>query len=412
MKLTEAFRRYGVELTNPLFTSSAVSENPRQVILSLWKHSFNEDMTRYESGTAGWQGAGKPIFYRHLRQAMDEGLPLRVVVASTDDPEEIMEGNASRTNNDFEPDFELVGRVVRLDDNELELAFERTGSPPATLIAERARSSVKYWHVAEAVEALGKPVRTGEVAAWLAQHYPHEDHSDVGANLAFLTVNDANRRHYDRSRKIWRSDSGHPRDRLFRQGHQRATTYEVFRPARHGHWNLQPNEAGKWEAVPLPATVLGRAEAEAQEQAFDHLPPLDSDHDARVWALTAIAQRQGQGAFRAKILEAYGQRCAISGCNATAVLEAAHILPYRGEHTHRVDNGLLLRSDLHTLFDLGLLWITDQNTVALAPSLKGTDYEGLDGQVLRLPDRIEHHPNPAHLAHHAGVAREKLGQLD
>src|SRR5690606_35764594 len=136
---------------------------------------------------------------------------------------------------------------------------------------------------------------------------------------------------------------------LFRQGRMRATTYEAFRPAQHGHWDLQPNADGKWEAVALPSTELSRAQAEAEEGAFDHLPPLDSDHDARVWIMTAIAQRQGQGAFRAMILDAYGQRCAISGCNAIAVLEAAHILPYRGEHTHRVDNGLLLRSDLHTL---------------------------------------------------------------
>lgn len=406
MRLTEAFRRYGVELTNPQWTSSAVSDNPHQVIVSLWKHNFNEDMTRYEIGTAEWKGAGKAIFYRHLRQAMDEGLPLRVVVASTDDLGEIVEGNASRTDNDFEPDFELVGRVVRLEDNALELAFERTGAPPEAVISERG---VKYWHVAEAVEALAKPVRTDEITAWLTQYYPYEDHSDFRANLAFLTVNDANRRHYDRSRKIWRSDSGHLRDRLFRQGRMRATTYEVFRPAVHGHWDLQPNEAGKWEAVSLPATVLGRAEAEAQKQAFEHLPPLDSDHDGRVWTLTAIAQRQGQGAFRAKILDAYGQRCAISGCNATAVLETAHILPYRGEHTHRVDNGLLLRSDLHTLFDLGLLWITPTHQVAIAPSLRGTDYETLDGQALRLPERPEHRPNPAHLAQHASVAQEKLG---
>jgi len=409
MRLTEAFRRYGIELTNPMFTSSAVSTDPPQVVLSLWKHSFNDDMTRYETGTAGWKGAGKPIFYRHLRQAMEEGLPLRVIVASTDDPDQIVEGNASRTDNDFEPDFELVGRVVRLEDNELELAFERTGVPPDAVVAGRLRGGVKYWHVAEAVEALGRPVRTGEIAAWLGAHYPHEDHSDLGANLAFLTVNDANRRHYDRSRKIWRSDTGHPRDRLFRQGRMRTTTYEAFRPAQHGHWDLQPNADGKWEAVALPSTELSRAQAEAEEGAFDHLPPLDSDHDARVWTMTAIAQRQGQGAFRAQILDAYGQRCAISGCNAIAVLEAAHILPYRGEHTHRVDNGLLLRSDLHTLFDLGLLWITDQHEVAIAPSLRGTEYEALAGQTLRLPERVEHHPNPAHLAKHAGLAQEKLG---
>ncbi len=268
------------------------------------------------------------------------------------------------------------------------------------------RSGVKYWHVADAVEDLGKPVGTGEIATWLTQHYPHEDHSDLGANLALLTVNDANRRHYDYARKIWRSDAGHARDRLFRQGRMRATTYEIFRPAQHGHWDLQLNEAGKWEAVAVPSTALSRAEIQAKEQAFDHLPPLGNDHDGRVWTMIAIAQRQGQGAFRAKILDAYGQRCAISGCSAVAVLEAAHILPYRGEHTHRVDNGLLLRSDLHTLFDLGLFWITARYTVAVSPTLNGTEYEALSGQALRLPECIEHHPNPAHLAQHAALAQE------
>ena len=94
-------------------------------------------------------------------------------------------------------------------------------------------------------------------------------------------------------------------------------------------------------------------------------------------------------------------------CTAVAVLEAAHILPYRGEHTHRVDNGLLLRSDLHTLFDLGLLWITADHTVAIAAALTGTEYEALHGQPMRLPERVEHHPNPAHLADHAKVALEK-----
>lgn len=157
------------------------------------------------------------------------------------------------------------------------------------------RSGVKYWHVADAVEDLGKPVGTGEIATWLTQHYPHEDHSDLGANLALLTVNDANRRHYDYARKIWRSDAGHARDRLFRQGRMRATTYEIFRPAQHGHWDLQLNEAGKWEAVAVPSTALSRAEIQAKEQAFDHLPPLGNDHDGRVWTMIAIAQRQGQG---------------------------------------------------------------------------------------------------------------------
>lgn len=64
MRMTEAFSRYGVELTNPQFSSSALSENPREVVLSLWAHNFSSDMARYTSGTAQWKGAGKHIFRR------------------------------------------------------------------------------------------------------------------------------------------------------------------------------------------------------------------------------------------------------------------------------------------------------------------------------------------------------------
>ncbi|PRH81244.1 HNH endonuclease [Arenimonas caeni] len=406
--MSEAFRRYGVEIVNPQWTSSVVSEDPPQVVLSLWHHNFSNDMARYVSSTTQWKGAGKPLFYRHLRQAMSEGLPLRVVVATSIDPEEVRKGNAQRAK-DFEPDFSLIGRVVRLEDGSFELAFDRTGVVPGGVAADRASGRVKYWHVAEAVEAIGRPARTKEIAEWLANRYTKEDHSDLGANLSLLTVNDVNRRHYDRSRKVWRTDGDHPRDRLFRLGKRRATTYEVFRPHKQGHWDLQPNEAGVWEAVPLPLSALGQAQAEAEKQAFEHLPPLASDHDARVWTLMAVAQRQGQGAFRAKLLEAYDSCCTISGCNAVAVLEAAHIVPYRGEHTHRVDNGLLLRSDLHTLFDLGLLWINQDHTVGIAASLMGTEYETLEGCALRLPKSEENYPNPVHLAAQRRLAQERHG---
>src|SRR5690606_9947784 len=108
--------------------------------------------------------------------------------------------------------------------------------------------------------------------------------------------------------------------------------------------------------------------------------------------------RRGQPLFRAKLLDAYGGVCAITGCTAVEVLEAAHVLPYRGAHTHRVDNGLLLRADLHTLFDCQLLWISPEHTVQMAPALLATDYAALHGQPLRLPTSKGDHPNPAHLA--------------
>jgi putative restriction endonuclease len=79
----------------------------------------------------------------------------------------------------------------------------------------------------------------------------------------------------------------------------------------------------------------------------------DLDEDMRDWALRCIAARRGQAAFRAALIDAYGGRCSITGCDAVEALEAAHISPYKGDHTNDVTNGLLLRADLHTLFDLG-----------------------------------------------------------
>lgn len=409
MRITQAFRQYGVELLNPQFTYSAISEEPRQVIVSLWEHDFSPGRLSYESGTTYWKGAGKHTFLKHLRLSFEQNIPIRVVVASSDDPREVELGNATRLTNDFEPDFTLVGRVETLEADGFKLTFEHTGQLPIGEDERRRKVSAKYWHVAEAVAALQEPSSLAQIQHWLSQNYGEDDHSDLGANLSFLTVNDANRRHFDKSRKNWHSDSGHPRDRLFRQGKRRSVTYQVFRPEIHGHWDLQRNGVGDWEAVQLPESEIVLAETEALGHAFEHLPPLDSDYDARVWALTAVAQRRGQSTFRDQLLEAYERRCAITGSNAIAVLEAAHICPYRGDHTNRVDNGLLLRADIHTLFDLGLIWVTPEFHIAVAPSLIGIDYEDLDGKFLRLPSAHSLHPNPEHLANHARLAKAKSG---
>ncbi|RNK70819.1 HNH endonuclease, partial [Xanthomonas vasicola pv. vasculorum] len=87
--MSDAFRRYGVEIKDPQFNSSALSENPRQVILSLWSHNFSPDMSRYAMETAHWKGSGKHTFRAHLEQARAESLPIRVVVATSDNPAKV-----------------------------------------------------------------------------------------------------------------------------------------------------------------------------------------------------------------------------------------------------------------------------------------------------------------------------------
>lgn len=116
--------------------------------------------------------------------------------------------------------------------------------------------------------------------------------------------------------------------------------------------------------------------------------------DARLREFRAIAIRQGQPEFRKKLIYAYGGICAISGCSITNVLEAAHILPYRGAHTNNIKNGILLRTDLHTLFDLGLLRIEPENyKIFIKEALHNSEYFMFHGNIIRLPINKEYWPD-------------------
>jgi putative restriction endonuclease len=150
-----------------------------------------------------------------------------------------------------------------------------------------------------------------------------------------------------------------------------------------------------------PTTFLlqrlgSRDDAEVPETFYD--PTSIEDGRQKTWA--AIKRRQGQPAFRRNLLRAYGGRCAITGCAIEPLLEAAHIVPYRGPKTNDVRNGLLLRADIHTLFDVGAVRIDPDGKVRLVPSLHGTEYGALHGQQLRMPELPTDHPSQRALAWH------------
>ena len=83
--------------------------------------------------------------------------------------------------------------------------------------------------------------------------------------------------------------------------------------------------------------------------------------DERDLIIQTIKVRRGQQAFRETLRKHYGDLCMISNCKILAILEAAHIAPYRGIKDNHVSNGLLLRADIHTLFDLNLIGIEPQS---------------------------------------------------
>lgn len=160
--------------------------------------------------------------------------------------------------------------------------------------------------------------------------------------------------------------------------------FEGFGPTGLAH---EPGTAAEIELLSREQEKLGLS-----PEDFDALNVID----AREKILAQVVRRRGQREFREALIVAYEGRCAISGCNAVEALEAAHILPYKGSSTNIVQNGLLLRSDLHTLFDLGLVVVVPESLlIVLAPSLMQTDYAELAGRSLRVPKDKNLHPDLA-----------------
>jgi putative restriction endonuclease len=116
--------------------------------------------------------------------------------------------------------------------------------------------------------------------------------------------------------------------------------------------------------------------------------------------------RLGQGAFRVLVTEAYDRRCAISGERTLPVLEAAHIKPYAKSGPHVIPNGVLLRSDLHILFDDGYLTVTEDLTVKISRNIKnrfenGHEYYRYQDKRLEIvPDALGQRPSPEFLHWH------------
>ena len=126
-----------------------------------------------------------------------------------------------------------------------------------------------------------------------------------------------------------------------------------------------------------------------------------SEGEGRKKIIAAISRRQGQPAFRRKLIQAYSGRCAISGWNAVQTLEAAHIIPYNGPKTNHPANGLLLRADLHVLFDLGYVAIDpDTLRVLLAPALKDTLYSEYEGRIIEVSAEQKLRPSVTALKKH------------
>jgi putative restriction endonuclease len=116
-------------------------------------------------------------------------------------------------------------------------------------------------------------------------------------------------------------------------------------------------------------------------------------------------QRLGQKSFQAVVLQAYGRRCAITGAKIRPVLEAAHIRPLKEGGEHRLDNGLLLRSDMHTLYDRGYIGVDPKHRLLVSRRIRDEFHNGQElyarqGSTITLPERRGDRPSREFLEWH------------
>ena len=116
-------------------------------------------------------------------------------------------------------------------------------------------------------------------------------------------------------------------------------------------------------------------------------------------------QRLGQGSFRVLVTDAYKRRCAFTGSPVLHVLEAAHIKPFSEGGPHAVSNGILLRQDVHTLFDRGYVTVTPEYRVEVSRRIKeefenGREYYSSHGKQIVLPDAPNLRPTEDFLRWH------------
>lgn len=118
-----------------------------------------------------------------------------------------------------------------------------------------------------------------------------------------------------------------------------------------------------------------------------------------------IPPRNGQGAFRVIVRDSYQNRCAVTMERTLPALEAAHIRPYKDVRNHEIRNGILLRRDIHKLFDDGYVTVTPELNFEVSHRIReefenGRHYYDLHGKRITVPQDSNCRPNPEALTWH------------
>lgn len=152
---------------------------------------------------------------------------------------------------------------------------------------------------------------------------------------------------------------------------------------------------------------VSRTEQQPQEQSqlerdeplgFDPAAPVDE----RLKKESVVAIREGAREFR-KAIWGQWKRCIVSDCSVAEALEAAHLHRYGGAHTNHLQNGIMLRADIHRLFDRHLISLCYEGpdlVVSVSQSLEGSEYQSFDQKRLFKDDLPERRPHPVVVQQH------------
>ena len=144
-------------------------------------------------------------------------------------------------------------------------------------------------------------------------------------------------------------------------------------------WYVHRYARDTGECLVVRGVAPGSEPPDADDALHDGSPGSD---DAR--RLAEVKVRRGQDGFRQSLLAAYSRQCAVTGSSVVDLLEAAHIVPHSEETNYRVTNGLLLRADIHTLYDVHLLSVDERSRIHVSKMLKNSEYWGFHGKSLKV----------------------------
>lgn len=145
-----------------------------------------------------------------------------------------------------------------------------------------------------------------------------------------------------------------------------------------GYRTDEPDGRALWDAVAERLAMPAGGEAPADVEVPRHGTPM------------LVRPRLGQGAFRLAVTDGYERRCAVTGERTLPILDAAHIQAFAEGGAHDPANGLLLRTDIHRLFDLGYVTVSEDHRFEVSARLRadfdnGRHYYELHGQPVRSP---------------------------